>query len=214
MAAEIFDHQSNLTEDEFYESLLYMFGDAYPDLSEEEIEEYIEELLDELPESYAESVFDTISNIGKKIGSGGLQLAGDNPELLKTAGMIVGGIYGGPVGAKIGSGVGGYLSRGAQSGFNNESGKALAVIQNPQTQAALARATLGVGNGTAPLTIDGKTELVPVASYLRAMISSAQGALQELDNKNIVPPQQLTESMPYYEDIDRQAEWLAEQLSQ
>jgi hypothetical protein len=106
-------------------------------------------------------------------------------------------------------------SRIAPTGQNTPlpaTGKTLAMMQNPQAQTALARTTLGIGNGTAPLTMNGHTQLIPVASFLRALITSAQAALRELDNQNIIPPASFSEGLPYAEDIDQQAEWLAEQL--
>lgn len=214
MLEEIYSRDDNLTKADYYDALLYLLGDVYPDLTEEEIEDMLEDALDRMPEQYAEGVLDTIANVGKKIGGGALQFTANNPELVKLAATTAGGVIGGPIGAKVGSTVGGYVSQGAKGGFLNETGKALALIQNPQTQAAMARATLGLGNGTAPLTLNGNTNMVPVATYLRSLISAAQGALQELDTKNIIPPASLSESMPYADDVDMQAEWLAEQLTQ
>ena len=212
MMEDINDFGDSLSEDDYYDALIYLLGDAYPHLSEEELEDLLQDKLDRLPVQYTESVLDTIGNIGKKIGSGALQFSADNPDLVKAAAVAGGGMIGGPIGGQIGSGVGSYLSQSQQKEFLPQTGKALVVMQNPQAQAAVARASLGVGNGTAPLTLSGNTSLVPVATFLRAVITAAQAALIELDKNNIIPDATLSESIPYAEDIDMQAEWLAEQL--
>jgi hypothetical protein len=212
MLEEIYFREEILTEDEYYDALLFVFGDAYPELSEEEIEDMLEDILDQLPAQYAEGVFDTISNVGKKIGSGALKFAGDHPDLIKTAATLSGTAIGGPIGAGIGSGVGNLIVQGTQKNVLPAAGKTLAIMQNPQAQSAIARATIGIGNGTAPLILNGKTNQVPVATVLRAIIDSAQKALMELDNQKIVPDGSFSESLPYSEDVDMQAEWLAEQL--
>ena len=85
-------------------------------------------------------------------------------------------------------------------------------MHKPQVQNALARPMLGVGNGTAPFSQNDTTILIPVATYLRAIIDTAQKALKELDSQNVIPPASFSETLPYSEDVDRQAEWLAEQL--
>jgi len=212
MLNEIYNRDDNLTEAGYYDALLYLLGDIYPDLSEDEIELLLEDMLDRLPDQYAEGVLDTIGNVGKKIGEGALKFSVNNPNLIKVAGTTVGTVVGGPVGAGIGGNIGNYLAQVGQKPNLTQTGKTLALIQNPQAQAAIARATLGVGNGTAPLNLNGNTSLIPVATFLRAFMHSAQQALKELDGANIIPPATLSESMPFADDIDMQAEWLAERL--
>jgi len=51
------------------------------------------------------------------------------------------------------------------------------VIQNPQTQTAITRATLNIGDGTASYNNEnGRLDLLPVATFLRSLIVSAQAA--------------------------------------
>ena len=239
MIEDIYSWDDNLTENEYYEGLLFVLGDVYPDLSEEEIEDMMEDMLDRVPDRYAESFLSTIGNVGKNLGSGALNFAADNPDLIRTGATIAGAAYGGPIGAQIGGMAGNLITKqlGAkqpqqmaqmtqmtqvaqqpqipqQPQLMPETGKALAMMQNPQAQTALARATIGVGGGTAPLvTNSGNTTMVPVATYLRAIMTSLQNSLKELDANNVIPAPALSESLPYAEDIDMQAEWLAEELS-
>lgn len=212
MLEEIYDLDDNLSEDEYYDALLFLLGDAYPDMDEEELEDMLEDMLDQLPEQYAENVINTIGTIGKQIGNGTLKFAADNPTLVKGGLTATGTMIGGPAGAKLGSGIGNLITRTGQNKFLPKTGKTLALMQNPQAQAAITRATLGIGDGTAPLSVNGHISEVPIATYLRAIIATAQAALQELDRNNIVPPPQLTESIPFSNDIDQQTEWLTEQL--
>lgn len=213
MLEEIYDRDETLTEDDYYDALLFLSGDAYPDFTEEEIEEMLENMLDELPEQYAESVLGTIGNIGKNVGNGALKFVSDHPGLVNTAATTTGALIGGPVGAKIGSTAGGYLTKTAQRQYLPQTGKALAVMQNPQAQTAIARASLGIGNGTTPLVQkNGQINLVPAATYIRGLIDLLQKSLIELDAQGIIPPASYSESLPFAEDIDLQAEWLVEQL--
>jgi hypothetical protein len=212
MLEEIYDFDDALTEDEYYDALLYLLGDAYPDLSLEELENMLEDILDVLPDHLAESVLNTVGTIGKKIGSGALTFAANNPGLVKGALTTAGTIVGGPVGGKIAGGLGNLVTQAAQNKAMPQTAKMLGMMQNPQAQAAVARATLGVGNGTAPLSVNGNTVQVPVAIYLRAITSSAQAALMELEKNSVIPPIQYSEAIPYAEDVEMQAEWLADQL--
>lgn len=213
MLEEIYMKDDGLSEDDYYDALFYLIGDAYPDLYDDEIEDFIEDMLDQMPGNYAESILGTVGNLGKSIGSGVLQFSAQNPELVKAAGLAAGTAVGGPAGATIGTAAGNYLVSAGTAKYLPKTGQTLSLMQNPQAQAAVTRATMGVGNGTAPFTQNGVTNLIPVATYLRAIISSAQEALKELDKYNIIPPAQLSESMPYAEDIDLQADWLIEQLT-
>jgi len=213
MLEEIYNLDDNLSEDEYYDALLFLLGDAYPDLDEEQLEDLLEDMLDQLPEQYAENVMNTIGTIGKQIGSGALKFASNNPALVKGALTAAGTIVGGPIGAKLGSGLGNIITGAGQNKFLPETGKTLALMQNPQAQAAITRATLGIGNGSAPLSLNGNISEVPIATYLRAIIASAQAALQELDRNNIVPHSKLMESIPFSGELDQQAIWLAESLS-
>ena len=77
----------------------------------------------------------------------------------------------------------------------------------------MARASLGIGNGTAPLIQkNGLANLVPAAMYIRGLIELLQKSLVELDAQGVIPPAAYTESLPFADDIDMQAEWLVEQL--
>jgi hypothetical protein len=212
MLEEIYDIDESLTEDDYYDALYYLLGDAYPNLSEDELEDLLEKMLDQLPDQHAESILNTVGTIGKQIGSGALKFAAKNPDLVKGALTVAGTAIGGPIGAKIGGGVGNYLTKGAQNKMMPETGKMLSLMQNPQAQAAMALGSMGVGNGVAPLAVNKNTAPIPTALYLRAMISVAQSALKELDNNNVVPAAEYYESLPFSEDVDRQAEWLTEQL--
>ncbi len=212
MLEQIYDIDDLLTEDDYYDALIFIIGDVYPHHSEEELEKKIEGMLDGMPEDYSESILNTIANVGKNIASGSLDIVAQNPALLQGAGTAAGSLIGGPVGAKVGSELGKFGAKELQKNVLPATIKTLSVMQNPQAQTAIARAALGVGNGVAPLTQNGNVSLIPVATYLRALISSAQKALIELDSKAIIPPASFSESMPYSEDIDMQAEWLSEQL--
>lgn len=212
MLEEIYNLDDRLSEDEYYDALLFLLGDAYPELDEEELEDLLEDMLDQLPEQYAENVMNTIGAIGKQIGSGALKFASNNPDLVKGALTAAGTIVGGPIGSKLGSGLGNIITGAGQNKFLPETGKTLALMQNPQAQAAITRATLGIGNGIAPLAVNGNMNEVPIATYLRAIIVSAQAALQELDRNKIIPPQQLIESIPFSDNVDEQASWVIESL--
>ena len=215
MLEEIYDIDESLTEDDYYDALYYLLGDAYPHLSEDELEDLLEKMLDQLPDQHAENILKTVGTIGKQIGSGALKFAAKNPDLVKGALTVAGTAIGGPVGAKIGSGVGNFVTKGAQNNQHKmmpQTGKMLSLMQNPQAQAAMALGSMGVGNGVAPLAINKNTAPIPTALYLRAMISVAQSALKELDNNNVIPNAEYYESLPFSEDVDRQAEWLVEQL--
>src|SRR5688572_20338698 len=113
MIEDIYSWDDNLTENEYYEGLLYVLGDVYPDLSEEEIEDVVEDILDRVPDRYAESFFSTIGNVGKSIGSGALNFVASNPDLIRTGATIAGGAYGGPIGAQIGGMAGNLITQGA-----------------------------------------------------------------------------------------------------
>ncbi len=214
MLEEIYNIDENLTEDDYCDALLYILGDVYPYLSVNEIEEILEDRLNQMPVQDAESILKTIKSVGNTIGSGILQFSADNPDLIKTATMVTGSAIGGPIGGQIGGKVSNYLTKTTQPNSLPQTAKALSVIQNPQAQSAIARTSLGVGNGTAPLSINGNINLIPVATYLRAIITASQEALRELDKYNIVPDPTFSESMPFFQDLDMQAEWLAEKLYQ
>src|SRR5688572_8349174 len=111
MIEDIYSWDDNLTENEYYEGLLYVLGDVYPDLSEEEIEDVVEDMLDRVQDRYAESFCSTIGNVGKSIGSGALNFASNNPGLIRTGATIAGGVYGGPVGAQVGGMAGIHITR-------------------------------------------------------------------------------------------------------
>lgn len=212
MLEEIIERDEALTEEDFYDGLLFLLGDIFPNLSEEELEDMLDEILDRMPDHYAESVLSAVGSIGKKFGAGALKFASQNPGLVKGVLTAAGTVVGGPLGAKLGGSLGNLLTGGAQKGFSPQSGKMLAMMQDPQAQAAMTRATLGFGNGTAPFSRNGTTVQIPIAIYLRAVIATAQGALKELDAQGTIPPASLSESLPFSEDVDRQGEWLAEQL--
>lgn len=213
MLEDIYYWDETLTEDDYYDALLYMAGDAYPDLSEEEIEGLFEDILDQMPEQYVEGFLSTISNIGKSIGSGALKYVSENPELVKYGAAAAGGAIGGPIGAKIGSEVGNYATGSMPKQNLPETNKALAAIQNPQAQAALARPALGIKNGATPIIQqNGKVNLVPIATVIRGLILQLQKALVELDTYKQIPPAALSEALPFAEDVDMQAEWLVEEL--
>lgn len=212
MLDEIYEWDDSITEDDYYDALYYLLGDAYPRLSDNELEDLLQDILDTLPEEHVESILDTIGNIGKNIGSGGLKVLASNPQLLKYGATAAGGFIGGPVGAQIGNKAGNYASNLLPKKPLPEIGKTLALMQNPQVQAAVARPLLGIEHGVSPLNLNGVTQYIPSATYLRAVIDSAQKALKELDAHNIIPPAAFSEALPYSDDVDRQAEWLAEQL--
>ncbi len=211
MLEEIYDYDESLTEDDYYDALIYLLGDTYPGLSEEELEEVLEDLLEQMPEQQAEDVLNTVGGIAKKFGSGAIKFAGQNPALVKGAFKVAGSAFG-PLGTIVGGKLGDIVTKTGQNKIMPETGKALAIIQNPQTRAALALGSMGVGNGTAPLIVNDNKAYVTVASYLRAMITVAQSALIELDRNNVVPQSAVSESLPFADDVDMQAEWLVEQL--
>jgi hypothetical protein len=212
MLADIYRVDDRLTEDDYYDALIFMLGDIYPDMSEDELEATLEKLINHLPEDYSETSMNTVGNVAKNIGTGTLKFLADNPEITQIAGAAIGGYIGGPTGAKAGTELAKVGNEQLKKNYSPATGKTLSLMQNPQAQTALTRASLGVGNGAAPLAQNGSVSLVPVATYLRALIVSAQEALRELDSKNIVPAAAVSESIPYSEDIDKQAKWLAEAL--
>ncbi len=212
MLDEIYNLDDSLTEDSYYDALLYLLGDAHPDLSEEELEDILADILDDLPDHYAEDVLNTVGTLGKKFGKGTMQFAAKNPALVKGAFTAIGSL-GGPVGMKVGNILGDKLTKTAQKKTMPETGKVLKMAQNADFQTALTRTSIGVGNGTAPLTINGNAAtLTTTAIYLRAMNALIVAALKEMDRHNVIPPTAFSESLPFAEDVDRQAEWLAEQL--
>ena len=188
MVEEIYEWDESITEDDYYDALFYLLGDAYPRLSDDELEDLLQDILDTLPEQHAESIFDTISNVGKSIGSGALQVVANNPQLVKYGATAAGALIGGPVGAKVGNMAGSYVSNLAQKKPLPETGKTLALMQNPQAQAAIARPLLGIEHGVTPLTLNGNTQYIPTATYLRAIIDTAQKALKELDAAKSIEP--------------------------
>ena len=213
MLDEIYEWDESITEDDYYDALYYMLGDVYPRLSDEELEDLIEDILDTMPPQCAESVLDTLGNVGKNIGSGALKVATKNPQLVKFGATAVGGLIGGPIiAAKAGSMAGKYVTNLGQIKQMPETAKTLSLLQNPQVQTSLTRTALGIGQGTGPFTQNGNTQLVATATYLRVIIDSAYKALKELDSNGVIPSAALSEALPYSEDIDMQAEWLAEQL--
>lgn len=212
MLEEIYIRDEALSEDDYYDALIYLLGDIYPDLSEEELEDMAEDILDELPEEYAENFLQTIGNIGKNIGNGAMNFAANHPGLVKGAATLAGTFIGGPVGAKVGNAVGGWATDAAQRRYLPRTAQTLSLMQNPQTQAALARTSIGLGNGAAPLAINGEVAYVSVSTHLRAIMQAAQAALQEVDRYEQIPPAELTNSFFDTEDIDEQAEWLLESL--
>ncbi len=213
MFEDIVDRDIALSEDEYYDALLYLLGDAYPDLSEEELEDMLDDMLDRLPERDAENVMESLEKIARKIGTGAFKFVGDNPELVKTITSATGAMIGGPIGSKIGGEVGKFAAQSAKKHTLSNAGKTLALMQDPQVLTAVTRTAMGgVGNGTAPFTKNGKTSLIPAAFYFRSIIDTAQKALMELDQYGIIPPASLSEALPYPDDVDLQAEWLAEQL--
>jgi len=207
MLEEIYDYDDQLTEDEFYDALIYLLGDAYPDLSEEELEDLLEDIIDQLPEQYAESVLNTVGTIGKST----LNFAKNNPALVK-GGLKVVGAFAGPIGVKVAGAVGNLITQPGQNRPLPEMGKMLALMQNPQAQAAMALGTMGVGNGTAPLLINGSKAQIPAQLYLMTMIEVAQSTLKAMGKNNIIPPASYSESLPFSDDLDMQVEWLVEQL--
>ncbi len=211
MLEEIYNRDDELTEDDYYDALLFLLGDTYPNLSDDELEDMLEDMLDRLPDRHAESVLDTIGNVGKSMASGALKVAGS--DYGKAALMAGGTMVGGPVGAKVVGEFTKYIPPSTNSNILPETGKALALMQNPQAQTAIARASLGIGNGTAPLSLNGATTQVPVAFFLRAMLTCVQSALMELEKNQVVPPPAYSQTLPYAEDIDQQAEWLVECLT-
>jgi hypothetical protein len=213
MLDEIYDLDDSLTEDSYYDALLYLLGDAYPNLSEAELEDMLEDILDELPDHHAENILETVGTIAKKFGKGAMSVAAKNPTLVKGAFAAAGGFVGGPVGVQLGNKLGNALTKTAQNKVMPETGKVLKLMQDPQAQTAIARTSIGVGNGTAPLTVNGKTTLIATASYLRGMQVAIDAALKEMERHNVVPSEAYFESMPYSDDVDRQAEWLVEQLT-
>lgn len=214
MFEDIVDRDLALSEDEYYDALLYLLGDAYPDLSEEELEDMLDDMLDRLPERDAENVMESVEKIAKKIGAGALKFTADNPELVKTITSATGAMIGGPIGSKIGGEVGKFAAQSAKKQTLPNAGKMLALMQDPQVLTAVTRTAMGgIRNGTAPLTKDGKTLLIPAALYFRSIIDTAQKALMELDQYGIIPSPSLSEALPYSDDVDLQAEWLAEQLT-
>ncbi len=212
MLEEIYSIDDNLTEDDYYDALIFILGDIYPNLSEGELEDILEKIINQAPEEYAESFINTVGNVGKSIGTGSLKFLAEHPEITKTVGSAVGGYVGGPVGAKLGNSLAKVGNDQLQKKFLPATSKTLSLMQNPQAQTALTRAALGVGNGTAPLVKDGNVTLIPVSIFLRLLLQTIQKALIELDDKNIIPDPKISEAMPYSDDIDRQAEWLGEAL--
>lgn len=211
MLESIYDIDDRLREDDYYDALFFMLGDVYPDLADEELEEKLEKLIQRVPDRYAENFLNTVGNVGKSVGTGSLKFLAEHPEIAQTAGSALGAYIGGPTGAKLGNELGKYGNQQLQKNFLPATGNTLSLMQNPQAQTAITRASLGVGDGTAPLVQNGNVSLIPVSVYLRALIFSAQEALKEMDAKNIIPVTK-TESVPFSEDIDRQAQWLAETL--
>lgn len=212
MLDEIYEWDDAMTEDDYYDALYYMLGDVYPRLSDEELEDLVEDILDTVSPQCAEGFMNTVSNVGKNLGSGALKVAKNNPQLVKYGATALG-AFAGPAGAKAGNKLGNYAAN--KLGQKKEApatAQTLSLIQNPQVQTGLARTALGLGQGTAPFTQNGSTQLVATAIYLRLIIDSAQKALKELDTNGTIPPAALSEALPYSEDIDRQAEWMAEQL--
>src|SRR5687768_12516092 len=132
MLEDIYDHDEQLTEDEYYDALYYVLGDIFPQLSDTELEKILERMLERLPAPYAEGILDTVGNIGKKIGTGALKFAADNPALVQAAATSAGAVVGGPVGAKLGSNVGNLVTQQLQGGTLPQAGKTLALMQNPQ----------------------------------------------------------------------------------
>lgn len=212
MLEEIYRTDDNFNQDHWDDALIYVFGDVFPDSDEEEIEELVEQWINYLPAPHAESVINTIGNVGKKISTGALDYAVANPNVIKAGAGAAGALAGGPLGAQIGSRVVNEALKAGKKKYLPKTANALNLIQNPQMQTAVMRASLGTGDGTSPLTLNGNTMYIPVATYLRAMISAAQEALRELDAQNVVAPASAAENLPYEDDIDMQAEWLAENL--
>src|SRR4051812_36527513 len=103
MLEDIYDHDDNLTHEEYYDALFYLLGDVYPDRTDDELEDLLEHMLNHLPPAYAEGVLDTIGNVGKQIGAGALKFSADNPALVQAAATTAGALVGGPVGAKLGN---------------------------------------------------------------------------------------------------------------
>lgn len=212
MLEEIYSVDDRLSEDDYYDALIFIIGDIYPNLSEDQLETKLKHIINQMPEDYSESLIKTVGNVGKSIGTGSLKFLANNPAIAQTAGTVIGGYLGGPVGAKFGNDLAKVGNKQLKKNFSPATGKTLSLMQNPQAQTALTRASLGIGSGAAPFANNGNVRLVPVATYLRALIVSAQAALKELDSKNIIPAIAISESLPYSEDIDRQANWLAETL--
>jgi hypothetical protein len=212
MLEEIYNVDDKLTEDNYYDALIFMLGDVYPDLSEGELEDKLESIINQTPDEYSESFLDTVGNVGKSIGTGSLKFLAEHPEITQTVGSAVGAYVGGPTGAKLGGSLAKYGNDQLKAKFLPDTAKTLSLMQNPQAQSALTRAALGVGNGTAPLAKDGNISLIPVSIFLRLLLQTTQKALMELDDKNIIPDPKISEGVPYSDDIDRQAEWLGESL--
>jgi hypothetical protein len=226
MWEQIYSWDETLTENDYRDALLYIAGDAFPYLSEEELEEVLAEAFNQIPEQYTEGVLNTITNAGRAIANAGKNVGSDafkyvsqNPDLINTASGLVGTAIGGPIGGAIGAKLSGYATGLSQNQNPNspeakkELAAAGAAITNPQIQTALARGTLGIGNGATPVIHNnGMISLVPIATILRGLIQLFQKALVELDASGQIPNATLSESIPFAEDLDRQAEWLMEEL--
>lgn len=228
MWEQIYFWDESLTEDDYRKVLLYLAGDAFPDLSEEELATVVEEAFFQIPEQYAEGVLSTIANVGRAIGNAGkdigsdaLKYISDNPDLINIASGAVGTVIGGPIGGAIGGAIGsklsGYVGQRTQNQnppeIKKDMAAAASAVTNPQVQTAIARGALGIGNGVTPVVQNnGMINQVPTATFLRGLIQLLQKALVELDASGSTPNSTIVESSPFAEDPDRQAEWLMEEL--
>lgn len=197
-----------LTEDDFYEALNHMLADAYPHLSEEELEDLLDDYLDQLPAGQAEALMDSVANVAKQVGGGALDFIRNNPGLVKGIASGVG-MLGGPAVSMLAGKAAGMATNALAGKPNPSVGKVTALVNNPQVQTALVRGTLGLDTAPHGNKQNGQVSQMPLAIYLRAIIASAQAALVELEQRGGASAG-LSEA--WGEDVDGQAEWLAEDL--
>jgi hypothetical protein len=233
---EIYDIHDSFTEDEYYDALYYLLGDSYPDADDDELEELFEEMLENLPAAQAELLLQLLTQIGQRLGDGtlelpnygedidvspaldkgkewlnkGLSFAKNNPD------AIAGGV--GFVTNLFAPGLGTVTSKLAQNALSAAQGKAetaknpvfdtLQYVTSPQVKKGLASAAV-TGNPLTTVTQNGKTSLVPVATYLRGLIALAQSSLMYLEQNM---PQALQDAMEesFGEDFAEQSESLVE----
>lgn len=212
-----------------YDALFWILANEYPDLSDDELEDLLDDYIAQLSDPQAEAVMDSIGLIAKKIGTGAARFAQDNPKLVQGSAALAGGLIAGPAGAAIAGSVVKGLQKNSANGVkpqtaapsssstpetNQPIANLMTLLQDAQFQTALVRGTVGMG--TAPyLAKNGTGNQIPLAVYLRSLISMTEKALVELEQKHPA----VNQSESYMETFSIQnssaddlGEWLAEDI--